>query len=71
CIRCDSTAACFDCMDCDLPGLYCRECLLHSHRFLPCHHVRKWTGEMLTSTTLVALGLVFTMGHNGDPCPHI
>ncbi|KIJ32932.1 hypothetical protein M422DRAFT_265273 [Sphaerobolus stellatus SS14] len=66
-----SREATFNCSDCDLPGLFCRECLCSYHQFLPFHRPLEWTGEFLMRRTLSELGVILVMGHQGEICPHV
>lgn len=47
----------------------CQTCILNTHRHTPFHRIERWNGMFFESTSLRALGYVFSLGHNSDPCP--
>ena len=60
----------FECLDCELPYLLCRSCLLERHRHLPFHRPLKWNGSFFQVETLCSLGLILSMGHGEKLCPY-
>ncbi|KAJ7826746.1 hypothetical protein B0H13DRAFT_1657348 [Mycena leptocephala] len=49
--------------------LQCRKCCLERHILMLLHFVREWNGNFWEDITLVELGLVYQLGHEGLPCP--
>ncbi|KAJ7097104.1 hypothetical protein B0H15DRAFT_945777 [Mycena belliarum] len=58
----------FKCGDCG-QFLQCKACCLSRHALAPLHVVKQWNGDFWTTTTLASLGLVYQLGHGGQPCP--
>jgi hypothetical protein len=59
----------FRCLDCSHRRMYCKRCCVKAHRFLPFHHIQRWTGKFFTAASLYELGFILHIGHGGDPCP--
>ncbi|KAH8797282.1 hypothetical protein DL96DRAFT_1721325 [Flagelloscypha sp. PMI_526] len=58
----------FLCDDCN-GGLECLSCSLQSHAKLPLHCIKEWNGSFWAKTSLLSMGLVYQLGHHGQPCP--
>jgi hypothetical protein len=56
-------------MDCFGPTWFCQVCCVREHKRNPFHHIRHWTGSHFTRITLLDLGFICHLGHNGEPCP--
>ncbi|KIJ28453.1 hypothetical protein M422DRAFT_189725 [Sphaerobolus stellatus SS14] len=61
----------YECADCDNPTLFCKDCLVESHRWLPLHRPMKWNGTYYQKESFSNLGLVWYFGHGGIPCPYV
>ncbi|KAJ7182634.1 hypothetical protein C8R43DRAFT_1116267 [Mycena crocata] len=57
----------FRCKDCG-EFLQCKQCCLERHQPSPLHLVEEWQGAFWKRTTLLDLGLVYQVGHEGGPC---
>lgn len=58
----------YRCTQCIHPPL-CAECILQAHKFTPFHRIERWNGLFFESYSLRDLGQIFSLGHDGDPCP--
>ncbi|KAJ7430891.1 hypothetical protein B0H11DRAFT_2262792 [Mycena galericulata] len=63
----DTFTACYRCNDCG-EFLQCRECCLSRHASSPLHLLEEWTGRYWKNTNLMALGLIYQLGHGGFRC---
>ncbi|KIJ29406.1 hypothetical protein M422DRAFT_188553, partial [Sphaerobolus stellatus SS14] len=61
----------FDCLDCELTGMRCLECLLVTHRWQPFHRPMRWHQGHFMQRSLIELGYILALGHGGDQCPYI
>ncbi|KIJ46788.1 hypothetical protein M422DRAFT_84058, partial [Sphaerobolus stellatus SS14] len=61
----------FDCLDCDLEGLFCASCLNSTHTWLSFHRPRKWRDGQFHKCSLADLGYLLALEHGGNPCPYI
>ncbi|KAJ7079314.1 hypothetical protein C8R43DRAFT_1143270 [Mycena crocata] len=57
----------FRCQDCG-DFLQCKQCCIDRHQPSPLHLLEEWGGSFWKKTTLLALGLVYQVGHEGGPC---
>ncbi|KIJ25942.1 hypothetical protein M422DRAFT_192828 [Sphaerobolus stellatus SS14] len=64
-------AGAYDCVDCDAPGYWCRECLIEDHQYLPFHRINAWDGNSLRHVNLKELGMTVSFGHELGLCPHM
>ncbi|KIK77166.1 hypothetical protein PAXRUDRAFT_393130 [Paxillus rubicundulus Ve08.2h10] len=49
--------------------MFCRDCVVLTHKCLPLHSIREWTGAFWVQTCLKDLGLVIQLGHQpGSVC---
>jgi len=70
CGNCGRTEqAIYRCSDCFYSGLLCLDCCLKDHIRHPFHHIKVWTGQYFSPTTLHRLGYILHLGHGGLPCP--
>jgi hypothetical protein len=67
---CGSGPASFRCEECFCYHPTCQQCLLHSHRNHPLHHVQEWIGTHFTRRSLRSLGLTISLGHHANRCPN-
>lgn len=59
----------FRCDDCSNPLLYCKDCFVGRHQYLPFHRVLEWTTqERFQRTSLFELGLELHLSHSGVRC---
>ncbi|KAJ7164597.1 hypothetical protein C8R43DRAFT_1122474 [Mycena crocata] len=58
----------FRCRDCG-DFLQCKTCCVERHQPSPLHILNEWTGAFWKRISLLDLGLVFQVGHEGGPCP--
>jgi hypothetical protein len=68
CTECGSMEGLIRCRDCWLTPIWCKGCCLSAHDRLPFHRVEAWTGKYFRPSTLMVLGYVLHVGHNGKPC---
>ncbi|KIJ42570.1 hypothetical protein M422DRAFT_254354 [Sphaerobolus stellatus SS14] len=61
----------YDCIDCDLDGLFCRDCLLDNHQWHPFHRPMEWMGDHFEHRRLGDVGAMLPLGHGGEQCRHI
>lgn len=61
----------FQCAACDVAPYFCSPCIVVQHTSLPCHRLQQWRGQHFEPTSLMDLGFVYAVGHNGEPCPHL
>ncbi|KAH9934387.1 uncharacterized protein B0H18DRAFT_870111, partial [Fomitopsis serialis] len=59
----------FRCTECFNAPLLCRPCMINAHTWNPLHRIERWTGAFFERMQLSELGLVFSVGHHGRPCP--
>ncbi|KAH9910278.1 uncharacterized protein B0H18DRAFT_854402, partial [Fomitopsis serialis] len=69
CHTCQEPHASFRCTECFNGPLLCRKCVVEAHTWTPLHRVERWTGTFFERAQLSDLGLVFSIGHHGRPCP--
>ncbi|KAJ7217452.1 hypothetical protein C8J57DRAFT_1095850 [Mycena rebaudengoi] len=67
-VRSDFDQPFFKCTQCG-EFLQCQECCLKRHALMPLHFLKKWNGTFWQSKTLLELGLIYQIGHEGHPCP--
>ncbi|KAJ6479437.1 hypothetical protein C8R47DRAFT_1218996 [Mycena vitilis] len=66
---CKATDFPYRCKDCLQACLYCKECVVRSHRRTPLHHIEKWSDGSFHRCTLKSLDLRIQLGHAlGDRC---
>ncbi|KAI6014687.1 hypothetical protein EDC04DRAFT_2870627 [Pisolithus marmoratus] len=56
-------------MSCTGVHAWCGPCAVKAHRNLPFHKVQRWNGTHYQPTSLMELGFLWHIGHEGDPCP--
>ncbi|KAJ7022851.1 hypothetical protein C8F04DRAFT_970965 [Mycena alexandri] len=66
CIICGVAPGEYRCCGCFTDDLYCKECIVVTHRDIPLHGVEMWNDGKFDRTTLKALGLRIQLGH-GKP----
>ena len=71
CIECGSKDGVFRCLDCSANPLLCRSCCRLSHKRLHMHRIQCWNGKYFRTSALWETGLVFNLGHGGNPCPSL
>ncbi|KAG0693149.1 hypothetical protein DFH29DRAFT_767775, partial [Suillus ampliporus] len=59
----------FHCLTCSGDQTFCHPCIVKTHQHLPFHKVQQWTGKCFEDKSLEELGIVWYMGHGGQPCP--
>ncbi|KAH9936214.1 uncharacterized protein B0H18DRAFT_852415, partial [Fomitopsis serialis] len=69
CYDCQGTHATYRCSDCFNGPLLCRGCIVVSHARNPLHRIEEWNGKYFQRKSLHDVGLVFSVGHHGRPCP--
>jgi CxC2 like cysteine cluster associated with KDZ transposases len=69
CVSCSLRPGILRCPDCFGSPVWCKECMLSSHRFLPFHRIQAWTGKYFSKSSLFEQGFVIYLGHHGQPCP--
>lgn len=70
CAHCSLPPAAFRCINCHHPHLLCRNCIRQVHHHQPFHRIEKWNGSFFSPTTLKECGLIVSLGHDGELCPH-
>ncbi|TFK88753.1 hypothetical protein K466DRAFT_488291 [Polyporus arcularius HHB13444] len=61
--------AIYRCEDCSDVRLYCRTCIVSSHRAHPVHRIKRWRDGHFSPVTLKSLGLRVQLGHQpGESC---
>ncbi|KDQ15238.1 hypothetical protein BOTBODRAFT_174095 [Botryobasidium botryosum FD-172 SS1] len=65
----EGSTALYRCLDCDHPPIKCKECVLSAHQHLALHRIERWDGNHFAAASLLELGHILYLGHNGDPCP--
>ena len=58
----------YQCQDCSNTLLWCKECCLRSHQFLPTHRISQYTSGGWEKSSLAEIGHIWYLGHNGLPC---
>ncbi|KIJ44661.1 hypothetical protein M422DRAFT_167930, partial [Sphaerobolus stellatus SS14] len=61
----------FNCLVCDLEGLFCQSCIIGAHTWLPFHCPMQWRAGHFQRCTLCNLGYIIALGHGGNRCPSI
>ncbi|KDN36644.1 hypothetical protein RSAG8_10686, partial [Rhizoctonia solani AG-8 WAC10335] len=59
----------YRCMCCIGAGDLCSTCIKSLHRFTPTHRIKRWDGSSWAGSSLLDIGHVLFLGHNGQPCP--
>ncbi|OCH85647.1 hypothetical protein OBBRIDRAFT_807358 [Obba rivulosa] len=67
----DGSQAAYRCMDCFLPRLFCKECVIATHVHNPFHRIEGWNGRQgfWERRSLGQLGMTVNLGHGGKKCP--
>ncbi len=65
-----SSMAEYQCKSSYLRPPSCSKCMVVTHWHLPFHRIEQWNGRYFQRTSLQNLGLIFYLGHSGDPCPN-
>ncbi|KAG6810078.1 hypothetical protein H0H92_013396 [Tricholoma furcatifolium] len=68
--RCKKPAAVYRCLQCSRPPPLCQECIVSDHTYHPYHVIQEWTGKFFKQTSLMDLGLIVQLGHDGEKCPN-
>ncbi|KAF8594544.1 hypothetical protein BDV93DRAFT_458810, partial [Ceratobasidium sp. AG-I] len=68
CDTCQVAGDIYDCIDCLHQQILCGICLARTHRSLPTHRFRHWTGKYFNRVSSTAAGYKFHLGHGGEPC---
>lgn len=63
------SSASLRCQDCFSGPLLCKNCAVKSHSMNPLHRIEHWNGMFFEPAPLCELGLVWHLGHRGQPCP--
>ncbi|KAG1726204.1 hypothetical protein EDB19DRAFT_1592058, partial [Suillus lakei] len=53
----------YRCKDCHGVELVCRQCVLYTHQWQPCHHIKHWNRSFFQKISLKSLGLHIQLGH--------
>ncbi|KAG1886594.1 hypothetical protein F4604DRAFT_1571859, partial [Suillus subluteus] len=69
CQSCQIGEGKFHCLTCSRDQTLCHPCIVKTHQCLPFHKVQEWTGKCFEDKSLEELGIVWYMGHGGQPCP--
>ncbi|QRV88425.1 hypothetical protein RhiJN_16443 [Ceratobasidium sp. AG-Ba] len=68
--QCGSASpASFKCRDCTAGRFLCKECVITTHKTMPAHRIKEWSGSYLKSSSLNQLGYKIALGNHYDPCP--
>ncbi|KAJ7604794.1 hypothetical protein DFH06DRAFT_1150853 [Mycena polygramma] len=70
CLSCGVEKAEYRCRTCFGGILYCEECIVNKHADNPLHVVDQWNGELFLPSSLRALGLRISFGHDDCVRPH-
>ncbi len=65
-----SSMAEYWCKSCYLYSPSCSKCMVVTHWHLPFHRIEQWNRRYFQRTSLQNLGLIFCLGHSGNPCPN-
>ncbi|KAM6503686.1 hypothetical protein JOM56_000629 [Amanita muscaria] len=71
CLTCAMNMPSYRCMDCMNNGLYCKPCIVASHKSMPFHRsqLQEWTGRYFSRISLRELGLRIQLNHPyGENC---
>ncbi|KIJ58337.1 hypothetical protein HYDPIDRAFT_102895, partial [Hydnomerulius pinastri MD-312] len=69
CELCGDLPGSIRCKTCSGAHAWCNSCAVKVHKHLPFHNLEKWQDSCYQKISLMALGYIWYMGHNGDPCP--
>ncbi|KAJ6603281.1 hypothetical protein DFH09DRAFT_899292 [Mycena vulgaris] len=72
CSECEAANPTFRCAQqlCHGGHMYCADCMVKKHQFLPMHWIEEWNGSFFKRRALRDLGLNIQLGHpSGYPCP--
>ncbi|KAI6046731.1 hypothetical protein EDC04DRAFT_2982725 [Pisolithus marmoratus] len=69
CEQCCEAEGSVQCMSCTGVHAWCGPCAVKAHRNLPFDKVQWWNGTHYEPTSLMELGFLWHIGHEGDPCP--
>ncbi|KAK7026667.1 hypothetical protein VNI00_015540 [Paramarasmius palmivorus] len=59
----------YRCRECFSTSLYCKKCILESHKNRPLDRIEKWNGKFFECVLLRDLGLIVQLGHaDGSNC---
>ncbi|KAK7442561.1 hypothetical protein VKT23_016159 [Stygiomarasmius scandens] len=62
----------YRCNDCQDSRLWCEQCMVETHAYLPFHKIKQWNGTHFQPTSLHKLGHFLPLGHlTGQRCPCI
>ncbi|KAJ7869746.1 hypothetical protein B0H14DRAFT_2571682 [Mycena olivaceomarginata] len=53
----------YRCQDCDIPDLFCKDCIVKAHGSHPLDRIKVWDGARFKNVTLKKLGLHVQLGH--------
>ncbi|KAE9387303.1 hypothetical protein BT96DRAFT_837835, partial [Gymnopus androsaceus JB14] len=58
------------CCDCYMPELFCKDCMVNHHAYMPFHRLERWNSQFFEHCTLKNCGLILELGgHTKDkPC---
>ncbi|TFK63616.1 hypothetical protein BDN72DRAFT_872268 [Pluteus cervinus] len=69
CSLCTDPAALYRCKECEGNELFCKGCMVSSHKRNGLHRIEFWNGFCFEFSSLKSLGLVFQLGHPiGEIC---
>jgi hypothetical protein len=57
------------CLSCIGHSGWCSTCAVKAHQSLPFHRLQRWNGQFYEAISLLNLGFILNLGHNGDVCP--
>ncbi|KAJ7754133.1 hypothetical protein B0H14DRAFT_2405084 [Mycena olivaceomarginata] len=59
----------YRCVDCDIPDLFCKSCIVRAHASHPLDRIELWDGTRFRRVSLKTLGLHVQLGHSyGQTC---
>lgn len=73
CESCAKAPALYRCRECAHSRALCQICLANEHSAAPLHWVEEWNpqGGYFERRDLSGVGLLWYLGHSGNPCPHL
>jgi hypothetical protein len=70
CQKCNSNPGLVRCRTCQFPQRLCKTCYISCHQSDPWHHPEIYSGHYFKRASLLELGFVLYLGHQGVQCPY-
>src|SRR5258705_2769762 len=71
CLHCQQSSGTHRCQDCFGSNLWCSDCCVLAHKYLPFHRVQMWNGQFFERSDVLAQQLTIDLCHYPDDCPTI